>query len=243
MKTNIFREDIRTGEMMKRCSKCGVWKHLSEYWKSLVKPGGVVSQCKKCAGRIRKYKNVQDKFWKVYHSKTIKAGQCVEWTGSYENKLPVYNGRSVRRSVYSLAIGPLESTDVVVAKCENPQCVRQLHLLKITKEEMRARFKMPYGDNHPARCHPERMARGLRHGRHTKPESTARGDRNGSRSHPEVRPRGMTHMSAKLNDDIVREIRMRAANGETLKSLGRRFSIHFSTVGRIIRRETWSHIL
>lgn len=51
--------------------------------------------------------------------------------------------------------------------------------------------------------------------------------------------KGSDHPSAKLSDVLIREIRN--ATG-TLKEIGARFSIHFSTVSNIRSRKTWSHI-
>lgn len=46
----------------------------------------------------------------------------------------------------------------------------------------------------------------------------------------------------KLNAEQVREIRARAAAGETQKSIGRRFNVARNTVSAIVNRKTWAHL-
>lgn len=54
-----------------------------------------------------------------------------------------------------------------------------------------------------------------------------------------TRKRGMERHNAKLTDDLVREIR--AAEG-SLSQLAKRFGVDFSHIGRIRRREIWTHV-
>lgn len=52
--------------------------------------------------------------------------------------------------------------------------------------------------------------------------------------------RGATHCHAKLNEDQVRSIRQRCANGEKQSSLAREFRLNHVTVGDIVRRKNWA---
>ena len=55
-------------------------------------------------------------------------------------------------------------------------------------------------------------------------------------------PRGAANHFAKLTDKLVADI-ISAAGGASLRELGRRFGVHQSTVGRILSRQTWKHVI
>lgn len=48
--------------------------------------------------------------------------------------------------------------------------------------------------------------------------------------------------NAKLEAKVVAEIRLRSTSGASQRRLAHEFGLHHSTVGRIIRRETWRHV-
>ena len=54
--------------------------------------------------------------------------------------------------------------------------------------------------------------------------------------------RGEASGRAKLTDDQVREIRSRAAAGETQTSLGREFGVVQTVISDVVTRKTWKHI-
>lgn len=54
---------------------------------------------------------------------------------------------------------------------------------------------------------------------------------------------GVNHYKAKLDEDDVREIRRRTKEGETYQSLANDFGVAKSTIGFIVRRKTWKHII
>ena len=54
--------------------------------------------------------------------------------------------------------------------------------------------------------------------------------------------RGTTNGNASLDDEMVREIRNRAADGESQRSIADSFYIQQSTVSKIVRRERWGWI-
>lgn len=86
----------------------------------------------------------------------------------------------------------------------------------------------PTGDQHYSRLHPERMARGDRHGSHLHPERWTRGER---------------HWQAAFTDDQIREIRARYARGGIRYiDLAREYNVVRSTIGMVVRRETWKHV-
>lgn len=55
--------------------------------------------------------------------------------------------------------------------------------------------------------------------------------------------RGVTHASAKLNDDAVREIRQRIAMGdETHAAIAKEYGVNKTTVSSVCTRKTWRHV-
>lgn len=57
------------------------------------------------------------------------------------------------------------------------------------------------------------------------------------------RQRGERHHSARLTDEIVRDIRMRRQRGESLPKIGRRFGIASGHVSVITTGRVWKHVL
>lgn len=53
---------------------------------------------------------------------------------------------------------------------------------------------------------------------------------------------GEMNTSAKLTEGIVRDIRLRSANGEKQLPIAQRYSISFQHVSDIVRRKCWKHI-
>jgi hypothetical protein len=155
-----------------------------------------------------------------------------------------------------------------VRHCVNPEHL-WLGTHADNMKDTASKGRMPSGDQNPARKYPERLVRGDRHYSRTSPEKLARGDRNGSRTHPERRPRGDQNTSrshperlvrgdchyarlhpetkrgerngrAKLTWEIVRQIRSRYAVGDvTYMQLAAEYSVYFSTICKVVRREIW----
>jgi hypothetical protein len=59
---------------------------------------------------------------------------------------------------------------------------------------------------------------------------------------PVVGNAGERAPNAKLSDKSVREMRIRAAGGETITSLARAFNVSDHTAGFAIRGLTWKHV-
>lgn len=55
-------------------------------------------------------------------------------------------------------------------------------------------------------------------------------------------PKGSAHWAARLNETAVKEIRARAAAGETQASIGKAFDIRQQDVSRIVKRLRWGHV-
>ena len=54
--------------------------------------------------------------------------------------------------------------------------------------------------------------------------------------------RGQAHGNAKLNDDDVREIRVRHAAGDPVQVLADRFGVSPASISNVANRRTWSHV-
>lgn len=195
----LFLEDeARKAQPTKRCSKCKEEKSLGEFHNRTASKDGHASRCAVCTNAPRRqFRNREDWFWKVFWRKTLKVGDCLEWTGAYvSNHTPHCNYESkwynVRRLVYKLAIGEVPDDMFVVATCHNPKCVRHAHLQLVNREELdsiQANIRAT-GDRSGARKHPEKWKRGDEHWSRIKPERLARGDSSGLRKHPERAARG-----------------------------------------------------
>jgi hypothetical protein len=71
----------------------------------------------------------------------------------------------------------------------------------------------------------------------------AHGPTHGFRLHPEACPRGERHYRAKLTVEDVRAIRREYATGrDTLRSLAKRYGVHFGTIRPIITGKTWKDV-
>ena len=55
--------------------------------------------------------------------------------------------------------------------------------------------------------------------------------------------KGVRHHRAKLNDALVREIRRRPEQGETHQRIADSLTVQREAVGKIVRRERWSHVV
>ena len=236
--SKVFIEDFRTGETLKRCSKCGQYKKLGEYHKSATAPMGVASRCKTCALPKKKYKNDTDRFWKLFHSRTQLKGSCLEWTGALQDGYPVcrfdgntYIGKNtpVRRTVYRLSAGDLPDDVYVITTCRNRLCVRQFHLRRVTKEEMDViiRNNAPHGD---------------RQGLRRRPWLAAHGDRNGARTCPHRVARGERVGTSKITESDVQKIRNLRNSGMSGPKIAREMGISQSIVYAVLSGRNWSHI-
>lgn len=169
---------------------------------------------------------VQDRFW----SKVDKAGSYWLWLGYLDKDgygtFSLSHAKAIRAHRYSYALthGDIPNGLLIRHRCDNPACVRPEHLEAGTQKQniadMDARgrrprgFKRPNGtgDKHWMRRHPDRIARGGRHG------------------------------CAKLNDQSVAIIKKRLSLGETHRSLAAEFGVTRSAIGLIARGKHWKHI-
>ena len=78
---------------------------------------------KRKRNRPRKFKDWTDRFWKMYWTKVVPVGDCLEWTGACRAGIPYVQrnkkGEHVRRVVYQLAIGQIEEGMYIFVTCKN----------------------------------------------------------------------------------------------------------------------------
>lgn len=55
--------------------------------------------------------------------------------------------------------------------------------------------------------------------------------------------RGERHQFAKANDEMVRQIRAKAAQGIKQAALAKEYGIHQTTVGKIVLNKIWKHVV
>lgn len=147
---------------------------------------------------------------------------CWEWIGSRPSGPRAYgrffDGERVRdahRVALEIALGrPLRPGMLACHACDNRWCVRvgPDHLYEGTRL-----------DN---------AADAVRAGR------IPSGDGHYTRQRPQ--PTGEAARAARLTSVSVAAIRSAYAAGESQSALGRRFGVERSTIGRIVRRETWA---
>jgi hypothetical protein len=238
----FLEEEARKARPTKRCSRCKKAKALSEFWKDRSAKSGVVSACKACmtAGDPQhKYKDREDRFWKTYHSKTRRVGDCIEWTGGFSGKSkkgnPIcsWNGKNtmIRRVVYKLSVGELLDENRVITTCGNKWCVRASHLKSVTPVEAEAHWRnsASTGDCHGSHTHPERRPRGDNHPRRLNPERF-------------IVLRGEGHGMSKLNDDVVRNIRNLNRDGMSIRAIARKIGVSHPTIQYVLCGKTWAHV-
>lgn len=150
---------------------------------------------------------------------------CLEWMASRTRMGYGYfklNNKLQRshRVAWVIAHGNIPTDKpCVLHHCDNPPCVNAAHLFVGTREDnnrdkaAKGRGNQPKGDKHSARLHPERMARGDKHGR------------------------------AKLAESDIPEIfRLRAA-GMTLEEIAIVFGVSLRLISMVLRREIWKDVV
>lgn len=161
--------------------------------------------------------------WRLSEKITSSPSGCWEWQGAVNVKgygvlyMKNYDWServvSVHRLVYRLCVAVLPEGVCVCHSCDNPKCVRPDHLFLGTLE-----------DNVADKVSKNRQARG----------SSVR------TNHSHLK--GTAVVTAKLNDKSVMDIRRRAAEGESGRSIAKRFNVSPVTVSSIVLGRSWKHL-
>jgi len=154
--------------------------------------------------------------------------KCWEWQGT---KLPRGYGRFNYKGKFYLAHRfsmMLEGNDVtgffVCHHCDNPKCVNPLHLFLGTHiDNMKDMISKGRNKNIIKKKYTRQSTGGLK---------------------------GILNHSAKLTDDIVREIRNKAYVGKSgryntggnIKELSKKYNVSGTTIKHILNGKTWKHV-
>lgn len=148
-----------------------------------------------------------------------KRSECWVWIGPlFHDGYGHVSGKRAHRISWKLKRGGIPKGLLVLHKCDNHPCVRPSHLFLGTQKENIADMLMKRRDNY---------AEGNRNGRYTHPERTARGERHGR---------------AKLNAVHIKRIRKLYAAGYKAPVLARKFGMSKTTMYRIVNREYWKDV-
>lgn len=176
-------------------------------------------------------KSLVERFWSRVDM-TAGPDGCWLWLGGtgsrgYGHIYSKELGRQLaHRIAYKLCLSPIPEGLLVCHHCDNPSCVNPAHLFLGTPK-----------DNS---CDMVSKGRDLAHAH---PDKLARGDRHGSRTHPEAIPYGEQHHNAKCTEALVREVRALYAEGGISQSvIARRYGMNPRTLTDIIRRRSWKHV-
>ena len=167
---------------------------------------------------------------------TEQQGECLVWIGSRRSSTGYGKFTTTRpgggtahhgahRWIWEKIHGPLAAGLIVRHTCDNPPCVNLAHLLPGTYKDNTADM-----DRRGRRGHSDR-----------RPGAT--GDNHWSKRKPECVLRGEGHPNAKLNEEIVREIRRRVAEGRRPTHVAREMGLPPWSVRRVARGCQWSHVV
>lgn len=135
------------------------------------------------------------------------------------------------RVMYELFVGQVPDGFMVCHRCDNPPCCNPAHL-----------FAAPPAENSADMIRKKRSLQGDRNPARVNPGNLRRGDDHPFRQHPELAARGERASQSKLTEALVRDLRARAQAGESHSSIARELGVTHTTVGRIVRRQSWAHV-
>lgn len=159
-------------------------------------------------------------FWR--HVSRSEPKGCWIWTGIKQPQgygiVKCGKQRIAHRLSYMLHNSEFDQSKHVLHACDNPSCIRPSHLWLGTHQ-----------DNMKDR---DRKGRG-------RPGNVPKNFYN-TKGNPHYKQRGESNGFSKLNSSLVSEIRKRHTEGESMRALGRAYSVSDIHIARIVKREAWN---
>lgn len=166
------------------------------------------------------------RFWSKVDIRGL--SECWSWQGSFRSNKAgqEYDDFSYKhkhfvasRVAYFLHYGVDLGSEQACHRCDNPPCCNPNHLFAGTQKVNRE----------------DAVTKGR----------TATGDRNGARLYSEKMPRGEANGNSRLTAGKVAEMRGLFDSGEVtvFTTLGPMFLVSEITAAKVVRRETWKHIV
>ncbi len=208
--------------------QCGCGRQTVVMSQTSAKQGRVKGQPNRyIRGHCHPVRDPAERFWS--HVDRSDSNGCWEWRaclhkdgyGSFGLFSPRRRSVLAHRFSWELHRGPIPDRLCVLHDCpggDNPACVNPAHLWIGTDEDNNHDKELKGRANH------------------------ATGASNGACVHPERLARGEDNPNAVLTDELVREIRDRAARGEAVRPMARALRIERSTVRNVVLRRTWKHV-
>lgn len=173
--------------------------------------------------------------------------RCWHWTGTRTQGYGRFQGGMAHRFSYERYVGPIQPGLQIDHLCRNSGCVNPEHLEAVTGAENNRRASL-------ARLDPLVCKMGHSRSEHTYVAPDGRkscrvckrfSQRLFVRLHPIKligRARGERVGTAKVTAEIVTDIRIRAASGESGRSIARSVGLSDVSVSGIVRRKFWRHV-
>ncbi len=207
----------------KRCSKCKRFLPFDSFGIMTSAKDGLQFRCRECRSSVAAQRyvphpwvrpSVEERFW----SKVIRGRpeDCWEWQASTSNGYGAF-------------------------QLKNPQRVERSHRmvwLLVHGDIPNGVYVCHHCDNRKC-CNPDHLFLGTHQDNMADMVSKGRGGRPPLSSIS----RGASHWNAKLSDDAVRTIRQRVANGEKQRDISREMGLSHTTIGMIVRRRLWRHVV
>lgn len=173
----------------------------------------------------RKRRTAEDRFWD-HVDKTDDDSMCWEWSGGKRKnygrlKIAPGQGIDAHRFSYILHYGPIPEGRIICHKCNNPRCVNPSHLYAGT-----------YKDNHKDSVEAGTASYLTNFKKFTRTMFQKN----------DIRLKGSAHPTSKLTEELVRQIRQRAANGETHRTIAASLGLGKTIVTDVKNRKRWGWV-